>query len=266
MDILRSTSRINNTKIFYEIVGEGHPIVLIHSEYLDNRIWDFQIRELAKYFQVIRYDLRGHGKSDPPTEQIFYYQDLYNLLIFLNIEKTYLLGLSLGASVAVDFSLMYPNMVDALILSGPTINNYRTESSNEEYAKLEAAELSIIKKDKNFNESVDYLLNNPIWKQKNDFIQSYVKDILIESSLEWMLENFSKELCPPVIERLSVINIPTLLINGQYDSLHNKLVSNILESNISNLTVKEIKDTGKLPNIDKPKKFNKIVLDYLLEL
>src|SRR5258708_7065941 len=80
----------NGTQLYYEIAGKGHPLVLIHSGLLNNRMWDGQFLEFAQQYTVIRYDMRGFGKSQMGNVRYAHAQDLYNLLHFLEIDKTYL--------------------------------------------------------------------------------------------------------------------------------------------------------------------------------
>jgi 3-oxoadipate enol-lactonase len=54
---------INGAKIYYEINGQGDPILLLHGYPLDSRMWDAQFEELAKHFKAIRFDFAGNGKS-----------------------------------------------------------------------------------------------------------------------------------------------------------------------------------------------------------
>src|SRR5215472_5323785 len=56
----------NGTQLYYEMMGEGHPLVLIHGGYMDRRMWDDQFAVFAQYFRVIRYDVRGFGQSELP--------------------------------------------------------------------------------------------------------------------------------------------------------------------------------------------------------
>ncbi|TMF47254.1 MAG: alpha/beta fold hydrolase [Chloroflexi bacterium] len=93
----------NGTKLYYEVMGEGHPLVLVHGGYMDRRMWDDQFAEFAQYYRVVRYDVRGFGRSELPQVPYADRQDLQALLTSLGIEKTYLLGLSLGGMIAIDY-------------------------------------------------------------------------------------------------------------------------------------------------------------------
>src|SRR5438874_12864423 len=89
----------NGTKLYYETLGQGHPLVLIHGGYMDRRMWDDQFHVFAQHYQVIRYDVRGFGKSQLSQVPYSDRQDLYVLLNSLGVEKTYLLVLSLGGMI-----------------------------------------------------------------------------------------------------------------------------------------------------------------------
>lgn len=107
---------VNGTTLYYEVVGEGHPLTLVHGGLVDRRLWDDQFAVFAQHYRTIRYDIRGFGDSAMPTHGDFtMVDDLYHLLQFLGVEKTYLMGLSLGGGSAIDFTLAHPEMIDALI-------------------------------------------------------------------------------------------------------------------------------------------------------
>jgi 3-oxoadipate enol-lactonase len=108
----------NGTLLFYEMMGEGPPLVLLHGSLMDTRMWDEQFAAFAQDHWVIRYDIRGYGKSALPHVPYADREDLYNLLTFLGIEKSYLLGFSLGGGIALDLTLEHPERVNALLLVG----------------------------------------------------------------------------------------------------------------------------------------------------
>src|ERR1051325_10852567 len=93
--------------IYFEEKGSGPAVVLIHGGQLDRRMWDAQFDELAKEFRVVRYDLRGFGKSPPPTKGFSNEDDLARLMDRLKIKRARFVGLSLGAAVAVDFAITH---------------------------------------------------------------------------------------------------------------------------------------------------------------
>jgi len=116
---------VDGAKIHYEITGSGPTLVLIHGFSLDSRLWEPQVKTFSENYQVLCYDLRGFGKSDLPTGDSFSHsKDLKLLLDYLEISKAYILGLSLGGMVAIDFVLQYPEMADALIPADSALGGY----------------------------------------------------------------------------------------------------------------------------------------------
>jgi 3-oxoadipate enol-lactonase len=110
---------INQTHLYYEIAGAGQAVVLIHGLGSSTRDWEAQVPELAKSYQVITLDLRGHGRSDRPAGpyQIpMFAADLAGLLEALGVASAHIVGLSLGGGVAFQFALDYPSMVRSLTL------------------------------------------------------------------------------------------------------------------------------------------------------
>src|ERR1044072_7189923 len=93
-------ARVNGTSLFYEMKGRGFPLVFISGGgVLDRRCWDEEFEFFAKYFRVIRYDVRGIGKSERPTAAFSHSRDLYALLKFLGIKRTHLIALSVGGAM-----------------------------------------------------------------------------------------------------------------------------------------------------------------------
>ena len=81
------TSGTSPAGLFYEASGSGEPVVLIHAFSVDRRMWAPQIAALEGRFQVIRYDLRGHGKSAPPSAPYAPHEDLRSVLDALGVAE-----------------------------------------------------------------------------------------------------------------------------------------------------------------------------------
>lgn len=254
---------VNGTRLYYEMTGEGKALVLIHSGFTDLRLWDDQFEALGKHFKVIRYDIRGFGKSDRPIKPFSHFEDLKELLNFLGIEKTHLLGVSMGGSIAIDFTLQYPNSVECLVLSGSSLNGYKY-AIDEATRQRALVGISIAKKDINFDKSIDFMLNDPMWRQSNPMARQRLKNMFTDTSLEWALEDMERIAYPPAAERLSEIAKKTLLIVGSEDSQPILEIAKVIETNLTMSKKIIINGTGHLPNLDHPELFNKIVLDFLL--
>src|SRR5215208_2897879 len=112
----------DNAKIYYETAGKGMPLVMIHAGVADSRQWNNEFTNFAQSYQVIRFDMRGYGKSEPVDGDFSHLSDLISLLDTLELhEPLVIMGCSMGGSLAMDFALAQPSRVKALIMvdSGP---------------------------------------------------------------------------------------------------------------------------------------------------
>ena len=129
----------DNSNIYYEVHGQGSPIVLIHGFGLDSRIWKHQVEELSKNHTVITYDVRGFGKSSKPTGEYKDYEDLHDLLVELKINhlKPTIVGHSAGAEIAVEYALTYKEDTGGLFLISPALNGIKGDDTElKEIAEL----------------------------------------------------------------------------------------------------------------------------------
>ena len=110
---------VNGLKMYYEIHGEGKPLILIHGSYMNiDMNWGQVLPELAKKHQVIAVELQGHGRTadiDRAYNWEFLADDIAGLLKQLKIEKADILGYSFGATVALEFAIKYPAMINKLV-------------------------------------------------------------------------------------------------------------------------------------------------------
>lgn len=116
---------VNGNQLHYQQFGEGPPLVMVHGITGNLAIWHLEIvPALMSECRMTTYDLRGHGYSDvPPTGYTTadHANDLKGLMDALGIERAHVMGHSFGADVALNFTILHPEMVDRLILVEPGI-------------------------------------------------------------------------------------------------------------------------------------------------
>src|SRR5512143_50754 len=97
---------INGAQIYFETAGEGEPFLMIHAGVADSRQWDNEFANFADHYRVIRYDLRGYGKSEPVEGKFSHLADLTTLLNYLKISPPIIaMGCSMGGGLAMDLAL-----------------------------------------------------------------------------------------------------------------------------------------------------------------
>src|SRR5579871_6478314 len=107
--------------IHYEVHGQGPAVLLSHGYSATCRMWDGQIAALRDRFQVIVWDMRGHGESDVPTDSAAYSEeatvgDMQAILQACAMPRAVIGGLSLGGYMSLAFYLRHQEMVRALML------------------------------------------------------------------------------------------------------------------------------------------------------
>jgi pimeloyl-ACP methyl ester carboxylesterase len=254
-------------KVSYEVAGQGHPLLLLHAGVADNRMWDDQFAEFGRYYQVIRLDLRGFGQTLVPPGKFSHHNDIAGLLNFLGIAKSYVVGMSFGGRVGLDFTLAYPEMVTALILSAPAVSGYEPSSEEmrrffaEEEAALErgdlaaATELNLCMWVDGPHRTPDQV--NPLVRERVREMQWNIFALPIPDDVEY------EPLLPPALARLAEIQIPTLVIVGELEVPEFIGISELVTAGIAGAQKVIIPGVAHLPGLEKPELFNKIVLDFL---
>ena len=118
---------IPNGRLYWEGAGKGPPLILLHGHSLDRTMWDPQMAALSQRFRVIRYDLRGYGRSTLPREgeDRLHAEDLRLLMDRLDIARAHVVGLSLGGTVALDMLALHPErLLSVTAASGDVLDFY----------------------------------------------------------------------------------------------------------------------------------------------
>jgi pimeloyl-ACP methyl ester carboxylesterase len=113
--------RRNGTGIHYETHGSGAPILLTHGVGATSRMWDEQVEEFTDRYQLILWDLPGHGQSEPPRRPptaTSLTRDILAILNAVEASRVVLVGLGAGGLMALRFCNEFPERVRGLVLIG----------------------------------------------------------------------------------------------------------------------------------------------------
>jgi 3-oxoadipate enol-lactonase len=259
---------VNGTKLYYEIAGAGHQLVLIHGYTLDNRMWNNQFNTLSQKYRVIQYDLRGFGKSDCPSlgQKYCHTEDLKALLDYLKISKAHVMGLSMGGGIAVEFTLEHPEMAQALIPVDSTLGGFSYSDEfnaifKEIFTKFSEEGLGSAKK-----VWMECLLFKPIFEipEAAPRFSMMVSDY---SGWHWSTNSDAMQsITPAAIERLEEINVPVLVIVGERDMSDFLNIARVMERDIPYARLAVLDDVGHMSNMEDPESFNREVFSFLESL
>ena len=256
------------TDLHWEEAGEGSPVVLLHEGIADSRMWEPQWAEYSKRFRMVRYDMRGFGRSPAAVGTFSFSGDLVQLLDSLVLGQATLIGVSLGGSVAMEAAIARPDLVSRLVLVAPGLRDF--EMSDETKAGWEEEEAAIERGD--VDAAVE--INMRMWvdgpsRQPNEVdpeLRTKVADMQ-RRAIEIYLEAGEEGEHRPLVEdwgaRLAEISVPTLVIVGELDRPEMLEIAERLEAEIPNARRETIAGTAHVPSMERPEEFDRIVLDFL---
>lgn len=222
---------INNISINYQLEGEGKTIVFVHGLSDSLNYWNILTNELKNKYQVLSFDLRGHGNSsdgDSQTTIDLYQKDLYCLLKSLNIEDAVFIGLSLGGNIILDLAINHPEMVNGLIV----MSSFSEHTENLE--KIFDEFLDGI--DKGFAEFYDTILPYTLTEDMLIEYSQVLESIKIEASKTANIDGIKKGIKAGyefnITGQLNMINAPALVIAGAEDNLTDLAIQKKISDNI----------------------------------
>jgi 3-oxoadipate enol-lactonase len=255
---------VSNGRLFFLKAGIGPPLLFLHGFCLDHRMWEGQINYFSDRYTCVSVDLRGFGKSSLPTDQSYSnHEDLNELFAFLEINQpAVLVGLSMGARVAVNFALTYPQKTSAIILADGAIDGFTFNDFNLTHIYSAGKELGVLVANRMW-------LDHPIFEsaRKNTVVlQKLTEQLLSYSGWHWTNKNPGRILTPPAIEQLRKITMPTLILIGQLDIPDFKALAQLLNNQIKHSSKIEISGAGHMCNMEKQDIFNDLVNQFLIRI
>jgi 3-oxoadipate enol-lactonase len=261
-------AEINGAKLWYETAGDGDALLLMHAGICDASMWDEHMAPLSARFRVIRYDMRGFGRSNLPDGPFAAHDDARALLASLGVDRAHIVGVSMGGTVALNFALTYPDCVSALILVSTTVGGFTYAGPpswvDELQAQIEAADTAgdaNLLTELEVRKWVDGAGRTP-----DDVDPDVRARVLAMNRHNVELENPRATpvgLTPPATERLGEIHVPTLVIVGARDVPSTRASCAMLAATISGARLVEMAGTAHLPCMERPVEFDARVVDFL---
>ncbi len=238
---------LNPVELFYEEMGEGFPVVLLHGFPLDHTIWQPVARILAGQARVILPDLRGYGQSPDGNENHtmrLLVEDVLLLLDRLNIERAVLVGHSMGGYVSLTFAHAYPNRLAGLGLVATQAN---PDTPEKRQARLRTARDVRSK-------GIDLIAHGmPTKLTQNQELQAQLQErfrkVHAQSVIRSLKGMAERQDATPWLDQ---IHVPTLVIAGGRDQFIPLEKSREMVEMLNKGWLIEIPDAGHLPMLEAP--------------
>ena len=258
--------KVKDIQLYYEVRGQGEPLVLIMGLGANANGWDMQTPTFSREFQVVAFDNRGSGRSDKPDSRYttrLFADDTAGLMDALDIASAHVYGMSMGGLIAQELALNYPQRVRTLILGATGCGGREAVDASPETLALmvtvsnlgpqEAAEKGLI-----------LLYSDEFIAQKREKL---IARALAQADLRAPPEAYARQLQAVMrhrtYDRLPQISCPTLIIAGAEDKIMPVENSRILAERIPGAELVILPKIGHGYVVERAKESNAIVLDFL---
>jgi 3-oxoadipate enol-lactonase len=257
----RQECKLDDGYLAFETRGEGVPLVFIHGFSFDMRSWDAQVEVLSRYFQVVRYDLRGFGRSSMPAGPYSHVQDLRALIESLALSAPVVIGLSLGANIALSCALDHPHAVRGLVLASSGLPGFAWSEPRPPDAAAAVA------KSQGVEHARQFWLNHPLFAaaRRSPTVFTRLRRMIEEYS-GWHWCNVNPAAQAGVIDRLSECTTPTLVMSGDLDVLGYRQIAAKLSREIPGAALLTFPDAGHVINEEDSSGFSAAVLDFVRKI
>ncbi|MQW78006.1 alpha/beta fold hydrolase [Nocardioides sp. dk4132] len=255
----------------YTEAGSGELVVLLHAGYVDHTMWEREITHLARRCKVVAPDARTHGCSSTATAPFRHCDDVAALVRHLDAGPAILVGISMGASAALETAIEHPDCVRGVVISGAGTGEPSFEDpwSLKLLGRLERAIAE---------------MDPPAWIEAElEFAAGPRRNLAamdpgIVARLRVMHEHFASThvvvpgVTPPtpVAEswsRLGMVTVPVLGIVGEEDSAdHHRMTRRAVTAVRDGRGVATIAGAGHYPNLERPEQWAQIVDAFLADL
>ncbi len=251
----------------YQVQGEGQAVVLIHGVGLNQAMWGGQLVGLSSHYQLITYDMLGHGDSINPRDDAClkdYADQLKELLDHLQLTQVALIGFSMGGLVARAFALHHGDYLNGLVILNSVFNRSEEQRSgiqarikevavrgpeanvdaalkrwfSEEYTASSAAQIQAVRDTVTGNDHQGYLKTYELFANEDNYMADQLKDI----------------------------QVPTLVMTGELDPGSTPQMAEDMAQLIPNASVEVLQDQRHMMPMESPKMVNEKLQQFLAEI
>jgi pimeloyl-ACP methyl ester carboxylesterase len=255
--------------VWYDVHGEGPPVVLLHAGVSDSRMWEPQLRSFPQSYRAVRVDFPGYGRSPIESSPISFRGAVREAMDAAGFERAAFVGTSLGGNTALELALESAERVSALVLVGAGLPDHAWSEEVRAFFTAEDEALERGDLDAAVEANLGTWLAGP--NRSLDSIDPELQQIVAEMQRQsfelqkdWP-DLGAARLEPPSSERLADVRAPTLVLTGDEDVSDIHRIAERLAREIPGATRATISGAAHLPNLERPEEFDRIVLGFLAE-
>ena len=249
MHALKAYLPIKGSRIFYETMGDGEPLFMLHGGFGTDEDFSSQIPELSKHFKVVAFERPGHGHTadtKDPFSFVTMSEYTIDFMESVGLGPTNLLGWSDGAIVALLVSIARPDLVRRLVSVGGIFNTSSVPKSDQDWIRTATPE--------SFRKSQPMVVRR--YDEANPDGPAHFPVVFEKTKKLWLTEPDIKK------EELAKITAPTLLIVGDRDAIIPEHTLELFRS-IKGAQLCVIPGATHLLLSEKPAIANRVIFEFL---
>lgn len=255
--------QLPGSELYYEVEGNGIPVVLVHGHALDARMWDDQVPAIADLATVVRYDARGYGRSTRDADTPYSHaDDLWRLVDHLGLDNVVLVGLSMGGRTVVEATLAAPERVRGVVVLDALLEGVPWDPASADGFKEIGRELRA----GGVEAARAALLRHGFFApaQRDPKVAGRIADMVGGySGVNWTSPDPHLP-HPKSIELLETIVVPTTVVFGELDVPCFLQMSEILADRIPGARRVSVPDVGHMVNMEAPETVNALLREIVV--
>lgn len=257
---------INEKNIYYEIHGEGEPLLILNGIMMSTSSWTSFVDVFSKKYKLILVDFVDQGQSDKMED--LYSQDIHvemlnEFLVKLNVGKVNLVGISYGGEIAQKFALKYENHINSLVLANTT--SYTTnilKDIGENWIQAAKTYDGIAF----FKATMPYVYSGEFYEKNIDWLKEREKSFAQSLKPEWYegfirLVKSAEDL--KITDEIAKIKLPTMIIGAEYDTTTPLRYQEEIHKKIANSKFAVISGSGHATMYEKPHEFVSLIIGFI---
>ena len=259
------TIEANGQTLYYEVHGEGEPLLLVMGLAADTMAWAMQVPAFSAHYRTIIFDNRDVGQSSmaaAPYEITDLAQDTLALADALELESFHLVGVSMGGAIAQEVALAAPDRVRTLTLA---MTWPRGGAWAAKLSELWSARVEHMSREERVDELMLLTLSEDFFENADGV--AWLRDVMLQNPHPQSADAFARQLDASsrhdTRERLGRLALPTHVIGAEHDILVPVWKSRELAELIPGARLSVIDAGPHGANLENAEEFNRLVLDFL---
>ncbi|MDA8021227.1 MAG: alpha/beta hydrolase [Thermoanaerobaculia bacterium] len=254
-----------DVELSYDDYGSGEPVLLVHGHPFDRSMWQPQIGELVESGRrIVVPDLRGYGQTEVRpgvTTLSDFADDIISLLGFLGIDRTAMVGLSMGGQIVMDLAARFAERITMVVLVSTSPD---AESSHGRRVRMETADHLVREGMTSYTETNISRMVCPATTAQRPDIVDHVRKMMLEAPPSGAAAALrGRALRREYVSTLEALEIPALIVVGRDDEFTPVANAQRMHRSVADSELVVIDDAGHLPNLERPDIFNSALMTFL---